>query len=77
MGALKSDEDRENRRKQHAEELANKQNQNNWFFVFQPHGWALRGPPLFEASNPHSRLFYFQDFLVEESVYLQAYKGTA
>ena len=29
MGALKSDEDRETRRKQHAEELANKQNQNN------------------------------------------------
>jgi hypothetical protein len=29
VGALKSDEDRENRRKQHAEELANKQNQSN------------------------------------------------
>jgi hypothetical protein len=47
--------------------------------VFRPHGWALRGPPLFEASNPHSRLFYFQDFieLVEKNAYLQAHKGTA
>ena len=69
VGALKSDEDRENRRKQHAEELANKQNQNNWFLCSSLTVGHWGDPPLFEASNPHSRLFYFQDFagLMEES----------